>query len=249
MICYAATVAYDGSSFAGWQKQSNAISIQEVFEDAVASVIGLSVSVTAAGRTDAGVHSKGQLVSFKLGKEWEEGKLLLALNAHLPPTVRVSRIRKVPEGFNARYSALWREYRYFVWHGNFCYPHIAGYVWWNRKFWDTDHVLKACKILKGEHNFRAFCRVSECPENCVRNIFCLKVCCIGNLTVFRIRGDAFLTNMVRIMIGNIDLIGTGKHDIGWLEELLSGKSRIYSGATAPASGLFLWSVGYDIFSS
>jgi len=246
---YAATVSYDGSGFAGWQKQTNAITVQEVFESAITSVVGCPVKVTAAGRTDSGVHSKGQLASFDLDRTWREDRLLMALNANLPQSVQVSRIRDVPCDFNARYSAMWREYRYFIWHGNFCYPHLLGHVWWNRRSWDMPKVREACRILEGEHDFRAFCRVSECPENCVRNIIRIRISHRESLSILKVRGNAFLTNMVRIMVSNIHLVGIGKCDIGWLKGLLEGKSRIYSGATAPPEGLFLWSVGYNIFSS
>lgn len=249
MIRYAATVTYDGSYLAGWQKQPNAVTVQEIFEQTLTKLSDAYVNVQAAGRTDAGVHSRGQVVSFSLRDIWTEDRLLLAVNANLPPAVRVTGIRLVPPDFHARRSALWREYRYFVWHGKFCYPHIEKYVWWNKRKWNMEKVREACSIMEGTHNFRAFCRVSECPENSFRKILRLRVCSNRNLTVFRIRGNAFLTNMVRIMMGNINLVGIEKYDTEWINELLSGKSRIFSGATAPPSGLFLWSVGYNTFSS
>jgi tRNA pseudouridine38-40 synthase len=249
MIRYAATVSYDGSLYCGWQIQPDVTSVQEVFEHALFSLAGKKTSVTAAGRTDAGVHSKGQVVSFALDADWREQKLLLAMNAHLPLSVRVTEVRKVPSDFHARRSALWREYRYFVWHGSFCYPHIANYVWWNKRSWNIEKVRECCSVIQGEHDFSAFCRVSECPENSVRRILKMKVFSKNSLTVFQIRGDAFLTNMVRIMMGNIHLVGTGKYPVSWLEGLLHGGSRVSSGATAPPEGLFLWKVGYDLFSS
>lgn len=246
---YAAIVAYDGGEFAGWQKQPNAVTVQETLEHAVSQLSHDHVNVVAAGRTDGGVHSRGQVVSFIMEKNWKEDRLLLAINAHLPKSVRITRVRQVPDDFHARRSALWREYRYFVWHGSFCYPHISKYVWWNKRSWNTEKVKDVCRLLEGTHDFRAFCRVSECPENSVRSIIKLRVRSHGQLTVFNIRGNAFLTNMVRIMIGNIDLVGIGQYDTNWIQELLSGKSRIFSGTTVPASGLFFWRAGYNIFSS
>ncbi|HOO89034.1 MAG TPA: tRNA pseudouridine synthase A, partial [Synergistales bacterium] len=112
---YAAVVGYRGTSFSGWQRQTSGLGVQEKIEDSLRIISGREISVTAAGRTDAGVHSRGQVISFELEKVWRPDKLLLAMNFHLPPDVSVMKIAHAPQSFDARRSALWREYRYLIW--------------------------------------------------------------------------------------------------------------------------------------
>ena len=247
---YAVQIAYEGSYFAGWQvqPQPDLLTGQGVLQKALSVLEGAPVKVTAAGRTDSGVHARGQVASFQLSRIWDSYTLMKAINANLGNHISVIRAASVSDNFNARRSALWREYSYFVWHHQSCYPHLSPFVWWrNQNNWNDEIVHKCCAILHGRHDFSAFCRVSECPENPFRDLMRVRYIRKGNLSVFRIRGTAFLTNMIRIIVGNIDTVARGEHDIAWLEELLEGKSRIYSAATAPATGLFFWRVGYNDF--
>ena len=241
---YAALVSYVGTSYSGWQRQAMGTGVQEKIEDALFAVEGKHVNASAAGRTDAGVHARGQVVSFELPKEWRPDKLLLALNFHLPPDIAVLRAAKVLPAFDARRLALWREYRFFIWHGNALPPLIRGRVWWNRSRWDFDEVRKACTLYEGSHDFRAFCKTSECPERPVRTIYRSYIRKKGNLCIFTVRGNAFLTNMVRIMAGNLHDVGRGRKNREQLESLLKGENRAGSGMTAPPEGLYLWKVSY-----
>ena len=243
---YAAKLSYDGSEFCGWQKQKDiaGATIQDTFEKALAILDGGNVPVTVAGRTDKGVHAAGQVASFSMSRYWEPGKLRNALDANLPESVTVLRVLEVPDNFSARHSALWREYIYFVWKEHGCPPHIKPYVWKNTSFWDYGRIREACSAIKGEHDFGAFCRLGDRPENSVRTVTKVDFSARGPLCRVRVRGKSFLTNMVRIILGSVDLVGTGKRDISWLESLLQGKSREEAGPTAPAKGLFLWKVGY-----
>ena len=242
---YAVRVSYLGTNYAGWQKQSDVISIQQCMEESLLK-LGESCTVTGAGRTDAGVHAISQVASFRTGKNWDTRKLLLAMNAHLPDDIRIMNVWHVDESFDARLSALWREYRYFIYHGSSCLAPIRPFVWWNRFYWDLEKVRIACRLMIGSHDFRAFCKATECPLNSVRTL--LRVSCkrIDRMTILQVRGDAFLNNMVRIMVGNLDRVGRGEITPERIGELLSGMSRIESGMTAPSSGLFLWRVGYPL---
>ena len=242
---YAVRISYLGTNYAGWQRQNDVVSIQQRIEESLLK-LGEDCTVTGAGRTDAGVHAISQIASFNTVKKWETRRLLLAMNAHLPDDIRIMDVWHVDESFDARRSALWREYRYFIYHGSSCLAPIRPFVWWNRYFWDLEQVKTACCLLTGRHDFRAFCKATECPEDSVRTL--LRVSCkrIGRMTMLQIRGEAFLNNMVRIMVGNLDRVGRGEFTPEWIRGLLLGVSRIESGITAPSSGLFFWRVGYPL---
>jgi tRNA pseudouridine38-40 synthase len=242
---YAVRVSYLGTNYAGWQRQNGVASIQQCIEESLLE-LGENCSVTGAGRTDAGVHAISQIASFCTEKNWETRRLLLAMNAHLPEDIRIMEVWCVDKSFDARRSALWREYRYFIYHGSSCLAPIRPFVWWNRYFWDFDKVGIACRLITGRHDFRAFCKAAECPENSVRTL--LRVSCkrIGRMTMLQIKGEAFLNNMVRIIVGNLDCVGRGESSPEWMRELLSGANRIESGMTAPPSGLFFWRAGYPL---
>ena len=244
---YAARVAYVGTGYSGWQRQLEPLGVQQVLEEALRRVSPEPVRVVGAGRTDAGVHALGQVASFTMDKDWDPHRLMMAVNFYLPPQVSLMEVRKVPEDFHARRSALWREYRYFVWHGGSCWPHLRDLVWWRKRQWDGENVRKACRVLEGTHDFRAFCKTGECPENSVRTLSRVRYKRVGNLSSIVVRAPSFLMNMVRIMVGNIDKIGCGKEPLSWLESLLDGIGRDASAMTAPACGLYFWRVAYKEF--
>jgi tRNA pseudouridine38-40 synthase len=245
-------VAYLGTRYAGWQRQGDALGVQQVLEEALQHLSREPVKTVGAGRTDSGVHAVGQVVSFDMDREWDPGRLLIAANFYLPSDVSVMQAFRVPEGFSARKSALWREYRYFVWHGVSCWPHLRGLVWWRKRFWDRDRVREACRILEGTHDFRAFCKTGECPENSSRTLHFARYKKKGNLSLIAVRAPSFLMNMVRIMVGNLDRIGCGKEPAAWLKGLLgeeggAPRNREDSGVTAPACGLYFWRAAYKEF--
>ena len=245
MTCYAATISYIGKNYSGWQVQPDAVSVQELIEGALATINGSPVRITGAGRTDRGVNAWGQVASFKLDKSIAPEKLRLAVNFYLPEDIRVMKAEVVDEAFDARRSAIWREYRYFIWHGWVCPPALNNYVWWRKgKAWDMDIAREACRMLQGRHNFRAFCRAGECPPDPFRTIDVVRLRNRGPLSILTVRARSFLTNMVRIIVGNIDTIALGKEPLSWLEGLLSGGERSASAMTVPASGLWFWKVHY-----
>ena len=242
---YAVKVSYVGKKYSGWQIQPDALSIQEVIEDVLAKIAGNPVRITGAGRTDKGVNAWGQVASFGMEKDIIPEKLRLAMNFYLPDDIRIMRAWSVPEDFNARYSATSREYKYFIWNDWVCPPMLNDFVWWRKgKAWDMDIAREACKLIEGRHDFRAFCRSTECPEDSYRTIDSLRIRKRGNLTIMSIKAQSFLTNMVRIIVGNIDRVSSGKNNIEWLEGLLSGSGRAESAMTVPACGLWFWRVNY-----
>ena len=242
---YAAKISYLGKNYSGWQIQPDALSIQEVIEGALTKISGAPVKITGAGRTDKGVNSWGQVASFELEKIFTPDKLRLAINFYLPEDIRVMKIFLVPEDFDARRSALMREYKYFIWHGQVCPPMLNNFVWWRKgKEWNMDLAKEACKMIEGRHNFKAFCKTGECPDNPFRTIDTLKIRNKKNLSIITIKAQSFLMNMVRIIVGNINSIAVGKNNLEWLEDLLNGSERNQSAMTAPACGLWFWKVYY-----
>ncbi len=244
---YAAQVAYVGTRYAGWQRQLQAVGVQQVIEDALQHLSRGPVRVVGAGRTDGGVHSVGQVASFRMDREWDPDRLMIAANFYLPPDITLMRVRRVTDDFNARHSARWREYRYLVWHGRSCLPHLRDYVWWNKRSWNGGKVREACRLLEGRHDFRAFCKTGECPEDSVRTLSRVRYRKMGKLSLIVVRAPSFLMNMVRIIVGNLDRIGREAESLSWLEGLLEGDSRVSSAMTAPACGLYFWRVAYDEF--
>ncbi len=242
---YAARVSYAGTAYSGWQRQAQGLGVQQRVEESLEALAGRRIHAAAAGRTDAGVHARGQIISFELEKEWKPDRLLLALNFHLPPDIRIMKTARVPEDFDARRSALWREYRYVVWHGNVLSPFLLNRVWWDKYTWDMTEVRKACTLYEGAHDFRAFCKTAECPADSVRTILRTSLRRRKNMTIFTVRGESFLTNMVRIMIGNLHAVGRGKAGAGDISRLLSGQGRENSFVTAPPDGLYFWKAGYE----
>ena len=243
---YALKVSYVGKNYSGWQIQPDAPSIQEVIEDVLAKIAGSSVRITGAGRTDKGVNAWGQVASFGMEKEISPEKLRLAVNFYLPEDIRIMKAWLVPEDFNARYSAKSREYKYFIWNDWVCPPMLNNYVWWRKgKAWNMNIAREACNLIEGRHNFRAFCRSTECPEDPYRTIDALRIRTHGNLSIISVRAQSFLTNMVRIIVGNIDRVASGKMSLEWLEGLLSGSDRAESAMTVPACGLWFWRVNYE----
>ena len=241
---YAAQVAYLGTNYSGWQRQRDALGVQEVVEGALSQLSPEPVTAVAAGRTDKGVHALGQVVSFTMDKRWGPERLAIAANFYLPEDVRILRAFPVSDRFDARRSAQWREYRYFIWHGRACLPHLNGLLWWRKRPWDLEAAKAACRTLEGTHDFRAFCKAGECPEVSVRTLARVRCRRWGPMTLLTVRAPSFLMNMVRILVGNIDAVATGKQGLDWLTALLKGQERAASAMTAPACGLYFWRASY-----
>lgn len=243
---YAAQISYCGTNFCGWQIQPDQASVQGALEDSLSLLNGSHVQVDGAGRTDAGVHARAQVCSFDMGETWDERRLMLAANAHLPEGVSVMRTARVCDSFHARFSAVSREYCYFSWTGSSIYPHIKPYVCWLKHGrCDWKRAAAACRRLEGTHDFKNYCRTDNRPEDSVRTLHRVSLSRHGQLLRLYIKGGGFLTNMVRIIMGNLEQVALGLHDPEWIGELLeSDCGRTSGGRTFPPSGLFLWRINY-----
>lgn len=246
MTRYAAEVSYDGSKFSGWQVQPEQQTVQESIEKALSLLNGAHTPAAGAGRTDAGVHAKGQVCSFDMKKEWEPRRLLLAVNANLPEGVSFIRTAKVPQDFHARFSAVQREYRYFIWNSSSIYPHLKGRVCWLKAGgYDWKAAAEAASFLRGTHDFKNFCHLEGKEHSTVRTVSDIKLTRRGPLAVFRIMGDGFLHNMVRIIMGNLEEAALGRIRPEEMLRLLgTDAARGDGGRTFPPEGLYLWKITY-----
>ena len=244
MTRFAVGVEYDGGGFSGWQTQSGPNTIQAELETALAGLLAHPVGVTGAGRTDAGVHSRGQVVHFDTDARRSERALVLGTNTSLPPTVAVRWARTVPDHFHARYSAVARTYRYCILN-RLARPGLgAGRVAFIHRPLDLQPMIEAGQALVGTHDFSSF-RAAECQaKSPVRELRELRLQRHGEFVFLEITANAFLHHMVRNIAGLLIHIGTGEASPALAQELLVARNRRLAPATAPAGGLYLWRVHY-----
>ncbi len=238
-------VEYEGTAYCGWQRQRNAPSIQACVETALAAVAAGGVTVTAAGRTDTGVHALAQVVHFDPPNRRPLQAWVRGANSQLPDQIRVQWAGQVPGDFDARRSAVSRCYRYLIRCGSRA-PALDRYrVLWSRGELDVEQMNAAARLLLGERNFSAF-RSSTCQSSSpMRNVQAAWFTRSGDNIVFEIRANAFLHHMVRNIVGTLLAVGRGERHVDWVAELLRDLDRRAAGVTAPAHGLYLADVTYE----
>jgi tRNA pseudouridine38-40 synthase len=245
LISWALEIEYDGTPFMGWQRQKHGLAIQQVMEEAGAKLCGGVVPVAAAsGRTDAGVHALGQVVQMEL-PELAPVRIREALNYHLKPhPVVVMRAAPAPAGWNARFSAISRTYRYVILNRE-VWPVIeADRVWHVRAALDAAAMDRAARLLLGNHDFSSF-RAAACQaKSPVKTLDELNVTREGEHVVVHAKARSFLHHQVRNMVGSLRMVGDGSWAESKIGEVLAVKDRAMAGAMAPAEGLYLVSVGY-----
>ena len=233
-------LSYDGTDFHGWARQPGLRTVQGTLEAALATVLRVpEVSVTCAGRTDTGVHARGQVVHVEV--EYDE-KLIRRLNGLLPPDLRVAAIAPAPEGFDARFSAIWRRYAYRVTDvpaDPLTRSHVLA---WPRPL-DHEAMDKAAAALTGLHDFAAFCKARE-GATTIRTLQELGWSRDGDVLTGHVRADAFCHHMVRSLVGCLLQVGEGKRPVSWPAEILAAGVRDPGVPVAPAHGLTLEEVGY-----
>lgn len=242
---YKLTLEYDGRPFVGWQRQANGLSVQEAVERAVESLTGVASPVQAAGRTDAGVHARGQVVHVDLARDWRGDRLRDALNAHLRLyPVAVVEAEQMDESFEARFSAKKRHYLYRLLNRRAPPTHERGYVWHIARRLNAEAMHAAAQSLVGRHDFTTF-RAAECQANSpVRTLEQLDVARAGDIIEFRVSALSFLHRQVRSMVGSLEHVGSGKWTADDLKAALDSRDRARCGAVAPPDGLFLMQVDY-----
>jgi tRNA pseudouridine38-40 synthase len=236
---FKATVEYDGTEFAGFQSQRNARTVQGELEAALARLSGgHRQPVVGAGRTDAGVHATGQVIAFTYPGSFSAEALTDALNGTLPPDVAVRDLRRVPAGFQPRYAARYREYRYSIWNGPRS-PLRERTALWVRRDLDVAAMARAASAFEGRHDFSA---VGGADPQPVRTVHRLRVRRDGSLVTIDVRADAFLRGMVRRIVAVLLAVGKGRLAPADVPGLLTAGRPALRGAAAPARGLCLWRV-------
>jgi tRNA pseudouridine38-40 synthase len=235
---------YDGSAFRGWQSQAHAVGIQSLVERALGVVADERIEVTAAGRTDAGVHALMQVVHFDTTAVRSERGWMLGATSNLPKQISVLWAREVSDAFHARYSAQARSYRYYILNRPVRPAIGADYVSWVREPLDAEAMHAAAQQLLGEHDFSSF-RAAQCQARTpMRCIYEIQVRRFGEIVELAVTANAFLHHMVRNIAGVLIEIGTGERPIEWAREVLEARDRKLGGITAPPGGLYLTGVRY-----
>jgi tRNA pseudouridine38-40 synthase len=243
-------LAYDGTAFSGWAAQPARRTVQGTLEGALSTVLRApEARLTVAGRTDAGVHARGQVAHVDvradlLTGDEELGRLARRLARLLPDDVRVSRVSRAPRGFDARFSALWRRYAYRICDAPTRADPLARRhtLAWPRRL-DHDAMTRAAEGLLGEHDFAAFCRRRQ-GATTIRTLHHLDVRRGDDTLTFRVVADAFCHNMVRALVGSLVVVGAGQRPASWPEQVLRGLERNPRVGVLPAHGLTLEEVGY-----
>ncbi len=237
-------LAYEGTDFRGWQRQTGLRTVQQVLEDGLNQLTGARTSATASSRTDAGVHALGQSVHFLTASNQPTEIFVRALNAMLPADLRVLSARERPQAFHATLDARSKRYRYVIENAPIASPFQLRYSWHVYRQLDVDEMARAGALLLGRHDFHSFETDWPNRTSSVRTILDLSVARSGTFVTIEVEADGFLYNMVRSIAGTLVLVGKGKHPAEWVAEVLKAENRIEAGPTAPPQGLFLVAANY-----
>lgn len=243
---YKCIISYDGSGFSGYQIQPKKRTVQSDIEAVLTKMHkDKRVLVSGSGRTDAGVHAKGQVIHFDSSLPIPENKWVVALNSMLPEDITVLSIEKVSPSFHARFDAIGKEYRYFLHLSATRDPFRRNFAYQYPYPLNIDAMREASRYLFGTHDFSSFCSAKTEVLDKVRTIEKIDLTMEDELLLFRFVGNGFLYNMVRILVGTLLEVGTGAREPKEILDILEKKDRRYAGKTAPANGLYLWKVFYN----
>lgn len=244
------TVSYDGSGFSGFARQPGQTTVQGELERSLSTVLRRPVELAVAGRTDAGVHARGQVVSFPYDSSvLNPTAFVRSVNALAGERIAVRAVRSAVPGFSARFDAKGREYRYRIGAGPVPPLFLRGVAWWVPRELDLNAMRQAAEHLIGEHDFKSFCvTVSAIDKPTKRRVSLIEVTEEEHLgessIVVRVVGNAFLHSMVRVIAGTLVEVGAGRREPEWVAHALAACERAAAGPTAPAHGLTLWHVNY-----
>ena len=242
---YKLTLEYDGTNYGGWQRQANALCVQQVLEEALLAICGAPTIARAAGRTDAGVHATAQVVHVDMAREWRPDRLRDGLNAHLRPhPVAVVLVEAAADDFDARHSALARHYLYRIINRRAPLTIDARRAWLVKRRLDAGAMHEAAQLLLGLHDFSTF-RDADCQaQSPLRTLDRLDVSRFGEEIHVRASARSFLHRQVRSMVGSLEHVGSGKWRPSDLRAALDARDRARCGQVAPAAGLYLCEVVY-----
>lgn len=254
MVVLSMTVAYNGVPFAGFARQPGQLTVQGSIEEALSLIFRTPIETVCAGRTDSGVHARGQVVSFSVpAEEWQqrsEYKFLRSMNALTHEDISIRSVEEREPGFSARFSATMREYRYFICTDKAAPLLMKNFCWHVPKDLDVAAMREAAAYLIGEHDFKSFCVAASAEgKSTMRNVFQVSVdhseLWGESLIVITVKGNAFLHSMVRTIVGTLVAVGTGHRTPDWVLNVLEARDRGAAGENAPAQGLVFWRVSYE----
>ena len=235
---------YDGTNFSGFQKQKNAISVQEVIEDALKEITKEDISINYAGRTDAGVHALSQVFDFTTDIKRDHKNWIDGMNSNLPDSISIKSISDVPDDFHSRFSALDRSYTYVVYNSKTKPLFFDNLVHWDDNLIEFSSIQEQANMFLGSHDFTSF-RSSRCSSNNpIKDIKSIEATKVNNFIFITIKANAFLHNMVRIISGTLIDIAKGEINLS-IDEILLKKNRAAAGKTASSKGLFFLGPQYD----
>ena len=239
------TIAYDGHNYHGWQIQNNALSVQQVFQQALEKIIGDSYNVKGCSRTDSGVHANMYCINVLTEHTIPPERLKCALNRFLPKDIAVLSGKEAPMDFHARYSCKSKEYVYKIWNSSERNPFLNNYALHYRYKLDENMLNRAAQAFVGTHDFTSFCTLDKREKgDFTRTVKSFSVKRDGNMVEFKVEADGFLYNMVRIMVGTLLRVAQGKISEDELPDIIRAKNRSLAGPTAPPHGLYLNRVVY-----
>lgn len=238
------TIAYDGTNYCGWQVQPNGITIEEILNRKLSEMTGEPITVIGASRTDSGVHARGNVAVFDTNSLIPAERMAYALNRKLPEDIVIVKSEEVPSDWHPRYQDCTKTYEYHIWNSEVPDPtkrHTTYHVSYRLNLED---MRKAAGYLVGEHDFVSFCSIHKNVKTTVRTIYELVIEKQAEELVIRIRGNGFLYNMVRIIVGTLLRVGRGFYTPEQVKEILEAKNREAAGVTAPPQGLMLMEIQY-----
>ena len=243
---YKIVVSYDGTRYKGWQSQKNTdATIEGKIEAVLEKAVGHKVDVIGSGRTDAGVHAKGQVANFHLEEDFSSDALLELLNRYLPEDIAVCSVEEVSERFHSRFSAVEKIYQYRIHTGRIPEVFERKYVYTHMEVLDVDAMQQAAEYMVGTHDFTSFCGNKHMKKSAVRTVYEIRFDVTEEEIKITYRGNGFLQNMIRIMTGTLLEVGQGKRRPEDMIDILDAKNREMAGYTAPPQGLSLLKVNYD----
>lgn len=238
------TVAYDGTNYCGWQKQPNALTVEEVLNRELSKLLGESIEVIGASRTDSGVHAYGNVAVFDTETRIPAEKISYALNTRLPEDIVIQNSCETAPDFHPRHTNCVKTYEYRILNTRFPLPTMRLYANYVYRPLDVERMKEAALYLVGEHDFASFCSAGSQVKDTVRTIYRLDLQKEGDLISFQVEGNGFLYNMVRIIAGTLIEAGLGSYPPEKVEQMLLAKDRSKCGPKAPACGLTLVQIRY-----
>lgn len=239
---YKLLIQYDGTEYAGWQYQENAVTVQQKIFEAIKTLVGVDVNLIGSGRTDAGVHALGQVANFITVEELDLYKFKYSLNSLLPKDISVIDMYKVHDDFQARFSAKKRSYLYLI--SKYKSPFFDRYSYFFYGELNCAMVNQLSKSFLGEHDFTSFCKKKSETENKICNVYQVHWRDTKGMIIFMIEADRFLHGMVRTIVGTVINAGKNNYDEGYIRDIFESRERESAGESVPAKGLFLYKVKY-----